>query len=223
MRSLSFSSYAPLIGFALLASCSNGASQIAPAGPVSQGAASVALKAIQPESIVYTPTNEQITNGGKLKLDINNNGTANFEFVQYYHPNYCQHGIGPPQVCGALGGLVVLPHKSGDGTANGAQSGWAAVLPYGSPIDSEVSFYPSESLMYDYGAGNIGREHPFSNGYWNGVRNEYLGLKITLHGQIHYGWVQMSSGGGVYNAITTLTGYAYETVAGKSITAGQIK
>jgi hypothetical protein len=211
--------YAVSVAVAILAGCSSGGTQVTPGGPTSQSAA---LDAIQPGSIVYTQVNKKIMNGGRLKLDIDNNGKDDFEFIQYYYPHYCQTGIGS-QLCGAVGGLLVSPRKSGNGTANGAQGGWAAVLPYGNPIDSEVSFNTAKSLMYDYGVGDLGRERPFSNGYWNGVSNEYLGVEIVLHRQIHYGWARLTSGGGLYGVFTTLTGYAYETVAGKSIAAGQTK
>ena len=65
----------------------------------------------------------------------------------------------------------------------------------------------------------------YAGGNWARVTNRYLGLKFKINGKTHYGWarlsVQISSD---YRQITaTLTGYAYETIAGKSIKAGQTK
>jgi hypothetical protein len=52
----------------------------------------------------------------------------------------------------------------------------------------------------------------------------YLGLKFSLKGKVHYGWARL---GNIHSFIgkasATLTGYAYETIPGKSIKAGQTK
>jgi hypothetical protein len=62
---------------------------------------------------------------------------------------------------------------------------------------------------------------PFAN-----TTQRYLGLKFKFRGKVHYGWARFSSvkasacnGGPAVSA--TLTGFAYETIAGKSIKAGQ--
>ena len=52
----------------------------------------------------------------------------------------------------------------------------------------------------------------------------YLGLKFKIHGKDHYGWAHVKTRLtiGHYTWFwATLTGYAYETTAGKSIKAGQ--
>jgi len=51
------------------------------------------------------------------------------------------------------------------------------------------------------------------------VTNRYLGLAMRIDGEIHYGWARLSTSG-VLNFQAVLTGYAYETEAGKSIVAG---
>jgi hypothetical protein len=62
---------------------------------------------------------------------------------------------------------------------------------------------------------------PFAN-----TTQRYLGLKFKVNGKVHYGWARFSSitaaacnGGPAVSA--TLTGYAFETIAGKSIIAGK--
>lgn len=209
------------IAGALLAGCaSGGGSPAVPAGSTQLGEARWAFDGVKPESIVYTPVNETLTNTGKLKLDLNNDGTNDFTFHQSYFPIYMSGGMGPPQLCGAEGGTGVT-HQRG-GVANGAQSGWAAVLAYGIPIDSSVRFdRRTGSVMSDFATGCV--RHPYDNGYWNGASDMYLGLVFKVGGQAHYGWAQMSVSGGEHGITTTLTGYAYETVAGKSILAGQTK
>ncbi len=204
------------IASSLLAGCrSGGGSPAVPAGPVQQNPARPAFITIKPESIVYTPVNEKITNSGKLKLDLNNDGVNDFTFHQSYFPLYDPFH----HLCGAEGDLGV-EHRTG-GVANGARKRWAAVLSSGSPIDSSISFDHRGSVMSDFATGCA--RFPYNNGYWNGASNQYLGLEFMIQGQTHYGWAQMSVSGSEYGILTTLTGYAYETVAGMSIEAGQTK
>jgi hypothetical protein len=217
--------YALALTFALLAplaGCSNGGSQIAPAviGQAEQSAASVPFTAIQPDSIVYTPVNKKIRSGRKVKLDLNNDRVADFSFLQLYTGVYMSCGIGPPCLCGAIGGLWVTPQRHGNGVENGATSGWAAALGYGSQIDSQVSFSLTASVMNAYAEGCLPPHHrPYNDGYWTTGHSAYLGLEFKIHGHTHYGWAQLTAGDG----FATLTGYAYETVAGESINAGQTK
>ncbi len=75
--------------------------------------------------------------------------------------------------------------------------------------------------------GTVGRY--YSYGYWvnggKGVKDRYLGLKFAINGEIHYGWARLtvSVQHRSLNIRATLTGYAYETVPNKPITAGRTK
>jgi hypothetical protein len=60
-------------------------------------------------------------------------------------------------------------------------------------------------------------------GNWLSVDNRYLGIKFQIKGKYHYGWVRMRVEVIGPNIIATLNGYAFETIAGKSIKAGQTK
>lgn len=63
-------------------------------------------------------------------------------------------------------------------------------------------------------------------GSGKGVSNRYLGLKVVIRGEVHYGWARLSVSLGHqrhFNDVSgTLTGYAYETVPDKPIVAGQM-
>ena len=79
--------------------------------------------------------------------------------------------------------------------------------------------------MFKHGKTSQGRS--FSSGRWKDVTNRYLGIKILSNNwlyKIHFGWtrcrVKLNSNGQIEAA---LTGYAFETIAGKSIRAGQTK
>ena len=52
------------------------------------------------------------------------------------------------------------------------------------------------------------------------VTDRYLGLTFLRNGRTHYGWARLTVSGAF---VAKLTGYAYETIAGKSIIAGQTK
>jgi len=98
--------------------------------------------------------------------------------------------------------------------SNGAQ---AAALIRGEPIDPGQMFVAPDVTMREC-IRFVG-----CWGDWDNVTNRYLGLKFTIHGKRHYGWARLSvqAKGVIFTA--TLTGYAYETTAGKSIKAGQTK
>jgi hypothetical protein len=62
-------------------------------------------------------------------------------------------------------------------------------------------------------------------GPWRNVTNRYLGLKFKINGKFHYGWARLSVKAfkGQFKIVATLTGFAYETIPGKAITAGATK
>ena len=61
-------------------------------------------------------------------------------------------------------------------------------------------------------------------GNWFDV-TAYLGLQFLINGETHYGWaavdVVFDTSQRPWTFSATLTGYAYETVAGQSIAAGR--
>ncbi len=60
-------------------------------------------------------------------------------------------------------------------------------------------------------------------GPWYNVTDRYLGVRFQRNGRTHYGWARLNVGDGKVGNYAKLTGYAYETIAGKSIKAGQTK
>lgn len=95
---------------------------------------------------------------------------------------------------------------------------FAAALRQGARIGLGQRFVGED--MFGVGCGTAGT--CISSGLWKNVTNRYLGFKFKIHGKAHYGWARLTvrvPSQFVINA--TLTGYAYETVPGKSIQAGQ--
>jgi hypothetical protein len=53
------------------------------------------------------------------------------------------------------------------------------------------------------------------------VQQRYLGLKLKIAGKTHYGWARLNVQVTKTAIAATLTGYAYETIPNKPITAGK--
>jgi len=78
-------------------------------------------------------------------------------------------------------------------------------------------------------SGGTHSGHSFLNfsGPWankgKGVKNRYLGLKFTVNGQTHYGWMRMNLSFAKKQPYIRLlvTGFAWETIPNKGIRAGQ--
>jgi hypothetical protein len=67
-----------------------------------------------------------------------------------------------------------------------------------------------------------------NSGPWYGITG-YAGLAFARNGKIHYGWAEFTSTGTSCDRYyrcsisTTLIGYAYQTIPGKAILAGQTR
>jgi hypothetical protein len=161
--------------------------------------------------VVYTPVNVSISGNGLLKIDLNHDGIVDVSIVSSGKSIFCA-GTGP----GSFGLVYGLPAQGNGMVANG---NYVLALNSGLRISSSSFFYSAEGLMMQYSSCIW---PPHSNyGAWLEVSNRYLGLKFQINGHSHYGWARLSMTVGRFGPITTLTGYAYETVAGQGITTGQ--
>lgn len=164
--------------------------------------------------VVYTPANVVIGGQG-YNFDLNNDGVTDFTIqtvgkftsrCQLY--DYVDEGSAP--------GNGVVPYYNVNGE-------WAAALTQGATIGSGPRYEGSLASMAFYA---VNCPHVASEGPWMNVIQHYLGLRFQVNGQTHYGWARLSvllhcGRGGGCTFVVTLTGYAYETIAGKSINAGQ--
>jgi hypothetical protein len=176
-------------------------------------AAGVSLLAlVQPAEarIVYTRTHEVIGTNGVYNLDLNHDGTIDFLLQET--------GIPPPgsQWSNAL--------RTKEAFGNAVQGGnfLASALKKGAPIGPHQAFLSGSrsygEFMVGAGCSELGCS---TNGPWLNVKNRYLGLKFRIDGIIHYGWARLSVDVQAPLITATLTGYAYETIPGKGIRAGQ--
>ncbi len=191
---------------------------------ITAGAAGVSLLALaQPAEakIVYTPAHIRIAQNGSIQLDLNHDGIPDFTITSFYRQF---------TTFTYLAMLGVGPAQNSHNEIWGIQSvgiWWAAALSKNVRIGSNAAFQPA-SILY---LGDVGRDYNrlYGGGPWIGNKRAYLGLKFQISGKIHYGWARLDitaqlSGPLMHPLIqATLTGYAYETIPGKSIKAGQTK
>ncbi len=177
------------------------------------GVTMLALVPLGEAEIIYTPANLQISPIGTYTLDIDDDGRTDFAFFDTYYD-----ALGTLGVRGAQpGNQVALAQNSRDRPS-------AAAVRSGRGIGSRARFGGSGySLVMASGWYNVYFPYNFRcRGPWKDKQNRYLGLKLMIGGEVHYGWARLSETcyrGNRNSAV--LTGYAYETIANKSIKAGQ--
>jgi hypothetical protein len=187
------------------------------------GASMLALAQPSQAEIVFTPTHKMVPMGGRLALDLNNDGIT--DFTLYNNRSSCHLPTAPgapPPECSQYTRqmLVVGGNTSQDGVWAG-KGGFASVLVAGAKINSNAPFAQFASM--ERCSTQQGEDH-YTSGPWINVQNRYLGLEFTISGQVHYGWARLSvtiKAGTCRPATVVLTGYAYETEPGKTILAGQ--
>ena len=178
------------------------------------GASAMAAAQVPAGHIQYTPADTFITDGHSsvIPIDFNHDGITDISLSAFFY-TFAFSGHGGFNYTGvfakpAAGNLAIGGHA----------------IPKGVPLSLAGVFKGSIQRMA-YAAeqftsyGNVSHfGGPFHN-----VTNEYLGVQFQVDGQPHYGWVRVSlfcrqgfCGGDV-------SGYAYETLPGVSIAAGQLR
>src|SRR5580692_4641063 len=177
------------------------------------GVSVLALTTPSEAEIVYKQTHRVISDGVSFNLDLTGDGTVDLTIVNKHHHHCTTDGIcsstqflnakmaGANQVVYNVYGAVAMK----PGMQIGPRNVWR-----GATQNMAV-------MLGSFGTSGVG-------GSWVNVKNRYLGVKFEIKGQTHFGWVRLNVQVQVPQIITaTLTGYAYETIANKAITAGQTK
>jgi hypothetical protein len=162
--------------------------------------------------IVYTPAHINLGFDQVTPLDLNHDGIIDFKFYAVYGDSST----------GGENSLFVDPWQRQNAIVDGS-TGASALRP-GARVGKGRAFVAANALMAGEAYRRFRTKHTSFFGPWanggKGVKNRYLGLKFFVKGKVHYGWARLNVSGG---AGGTLTGYAYETIPGKSIIAGQTK
>lgn len=165
--------------------------------------------------VVYTDINPDTVLHDSLiyNLDFDNNGQPEmrFETVSYQ----------------ASSGIINLAVVNVLGNANNAVLGslYSSSYPFpfsmnnGDSISSTNTNWQAQTMNngIQY-LGAVYGTYTFAN--WLGVNDKYLGVRFRIGANTHYGWVRLSV---TSNADTiTIKDYAYQTLPGVGITAGQL-
>jgi hypothetical protein len=175
--------------------------------------------------IIYTPAHAKALFGQPLPVDLNHDGIVDFYLVQEGHSvedrlSVCQYwqsftdGIFCSQFSRGTNAIRTIDSK-------GRKFG--AALRYGAKIQRGERFSKGSVLL-----GGV-QQGTGSNTIWygpwlnrgKGVKHRYLGLKFKINGRLHFGWARITVATNSDMWTATLTGYAYETIPGKGISAGQ--
>ncbi len=157
-------------------------------------------------------------------IDLNKDGKPDFSFPcyasQYEHSFYVKVMVAP-----LTGGKAV-------GGARASGGPYASALSSGAKIGASAHFSSSvgiEQLQVERSGGGQSistYSQYYLVGQWGNKGPRYLGVKFLIKGETHYGWIRMSVTRRNHHAQSlngTITEFAYETTANKTITAGATK
>jgi len=173
------------------------------------GVGLLALSSPGEAEIIYTQAHE--VGFRHYLLDLNNDGIPDFTLLA---SEACDESR-----CRSELGIYSAPPPN----AVAGKGQWAAVLWPGDKIGPKRRSWGA--IVIEEATTSAGVRSGFSGAWANGgkgFKDHYLGLKFLINGQLHYGWARLTTTGG-WPHLAVLTGYAYETIPGKSIIAGQKK
>lgn len=166
--------------------------------------------------IVYTPANIRISPNTAFPLDLNHDGFNDFSIVNTSYGN--AHTF---QAYLSVRQLWSQNRVWGLFYASALRAG-VRIGPAGQFVNGDYKRMGGYFISSNDKTGYFG---PWANG-GKGVRNRYLGLKFIKPGKskVYFGWARLTvSIRKPHIIIARLTGYAYETIPGKSIIAGKTK
>lgn len=172
-------------------------------------AAGATLAASTPSQaeVLFTPNNSFLRPPSSLVIDLNHDGVADFLLKVreiFLTTSSFAYGFAGRATVYGLG-----PSKQFEGSAF-----WALKpLKRGNRIGNQVAFHP-------YGILASGR--PYWNGPFDNLQNRFLGVKLVVNGEVHFGWIGFRRVDARKTVQVTLAGWAYETEPGKAILAGDI-
>lgn len=175
----------------------------------------LSLASLRPSQarVIYTPTIHMIKNEGSVSIDFDHDGRVDVTVQQ----NVSFGGTCPHEYVAAYpvaGDGAASSTSEPDGPLADALAGRVSVGPANS--------YAQRAIMVDVSLGPCLSGDV--SGYWLNNGPHYLGMSFVTNGQVHYGWVMLQVGFAdtpqLQYAVTTLTGFAYETVVGKPILTG---
>lgn len=162
--------------------------------------------------IVYTNVDPDSTSSTTYDLDLDNNGVNDFSISRGSGPNLCGHSGNNIHATSVVSNAIL---------ANVSDAAYK--YGFGNEISAQILTWSTNTvLMVQYFWKTLqcpGGSYGYTGSWYNAVPSDgYLGLKLLVGGNIHYGWVLLRT-----NGVTSFTirGYAYNTVPDQAILAGQ--
>ena len=178
----------------------------------SAATAVVATSVAANAQIVYNQVNKTIAPAGGIpaaadSIDLNTDGTFDIIMGVLNYPSY-SFGV-------VFGGPL---NYQGHAMAGSAPSGYnyPFKLNSGNPIKTQ-QFLPAESIGTF--AFMTGGSFPYNEKWNGGVTDGYLGLKLQIGGNTHYGWVRMDVGATANQVV--IKDMAYHSTADAALNAGE--
>jgi hypothetical protein len=153
--------------------------------------------------VIYTPIQRHVRSS--FFIDLNHDGLEDFQIYS--------------SLLSGAGIVKVLPARGNRILAAGPDQCFldnaAAPLPGGAVIGPGKPFQASATCMAYLAYGALS-----SGGLWKEAEHRYLGLAFEIDGTEHFGWARLSLSKFLFNNTAEIEGYAYETIPGKPIIAG---
>jgi hypothetical protein len=187
------------------------------------GVGILALSPIAEAKVVYTPSHIGLGFDQVTPIDLNHDGVTDFNVYALYGDS-SDGGGNSFQVLAGQRYNAIVGYASHSGHKRPLASALRAGARIGNAADARafVAGGLMASALYRRFPKHTSFGGPWANG-GKGVRNRYLGLRFFVKGKVHYGWARLNVSCSNGEVSGTLTGYAYETIPGKSIIAGQTK
>lgn len=170
--------------------------------------------------IVYTKANESLDIPNIYPIDLNNDGKPD---MQFDFGTAATSGGGTEGI--TLSRASYAPASNGVAVSVVGEFTDAQALPAGKGIGPSRQF-AGGGLIFDRSYDRFSHKGAWAGQWANqgkGLNNRYAGVKFIINGEVHYGWIRISVNTSGENVNTTMTGYAYETIANKPIIAGATK
>ncbi len=161
--------------------------------------AQVTYTDINPDAVIAATTQSQSV---QYDLDLNNDGTIDFNIK---HNDY--GGFKQAEFYTNFG-------QTGEILSNG--SGGALALNLNANINSTLTNWVCTATS----SGNSALFMNANGAAFPGQQDKFVGLRIKLSGQWHYGWVRLNIPSDTASIV--IKDYAYNTMANASVTAGQV-
>jgi hypothetical protein len=178
------------------------------------GAAGVSILAlVQPAEaeIVVTHAHGTVGYNKTVSIDLNHDGVPDFRLTLPFSGYHLFKG-------------TLLVHPRGAGGVIGTAGGFASRMVQGASIGSGQVFTEGKALplVKSVVLASCGSYYRNLFGPWQDAQNCFLGVSFLIEGATHYGWIRLTVTTNTGSIAATVTGYAYETIAGQGIKAGQM-